>query len=561
MGRDSKRPGYVDPGLLVLEASEALKLPREQVETLVESLPSFRKEQIDRWLGRVTDKGRPQRKLHERALEKLPRLLESCPELLSPSSDESRSWCHRFEEESIPIVAPIVAGPKGRPPLSDPSSPFEYVPVPRPDGSVPSWSPDRRVLLYTVHDGNVIPESLGLEFGGENEDLLESFREDRDWGADLLAYSIAYALHLPGFFRVRVARNIVDFGRLPVVTQQRNTLSHLGRGAIHSPVSDRMNRDQFRQVLGIYDAISDSLERAIAFAMSGNESCMDHEFELDPAQLFGRSVIDSGLMLVGVHTYDESDRTSVQRPAASLIYRSESLATRGFLTPDLFDPLYPSELAEFTADRALVRRLGLVLERNYIPTAENYPYLLPDGGVELRFQAWAFFRYLQGRYVRDCKIKPDQQLEEMWEAIRNANSRSLRTIRTMAMLHRFARVEDPVELRASERLSNAYGKIVHWLKSDPSILKEYRFAPGRPSSLAVEVRKDRIARMQPDPRGGDIEFRLGRNSKGGRADRGAEIQRIGGTIAHGIREYLVKDRPTKQAVWESRRDDLVRGGL
>ena len=68
---------------------------------------------------------------------------------------------------------------------------------------------------------------------------------------------------------------------------------------------------------------------------------------------------------------------------------------------DIFDPIYPDVLADYTVDRVLVSRLSLNLEKEHIAVGNNYPYLLPEGAMEVRHQVWRFFDWLHKKFTLD----------------------------------------------------------------------------------------------------------------------------------------------------------------
>ena len=59
-------------------------------------------------------------------------------------------------------------------------------------------------------------------------------------------------------------------------------------------------------------------------------------------------------------------------------------------------------MAEFTVDQILRDRISLTLEKG-IPVAHNYPYLLPEGSIEVRHQVWRFFKWLQTHFEKDIQ--------------------------------------------------------------------------------------------------------------------------------------------------------------
>lgn len=509
------------------EEAGRLGLTRDEARRLVESHTAFDADVRRELLGSTN---RAAGNALTRALRTLERILRTEPALTALDEESLR------DRADQPVVVRELNDTRD---LTDPLAPFQFVPVPGREGGASG----KKVLVYTIHDGNLIPPSVAAELGGGD---LEGFVDDRDWGADLVAHSLAWALGLPGFYRVGVARNCLDFGRLPRVTQKHNTRTHAGRGAIHYPLADKLSRHAHAGLLGLYETISDGLEKAIWLTLNGDIGPARVADVLRQDEALGESAWShdacdaSGLVMLGIHTYDEAGPALERRPKVSLIYRPESLVSQGFLTPGLFDPLYPSRLAEFTADRMLIRRLGLVFEREQLPTADNHVYRLPDGSVELQSQAWLFFRYLQQEFHREQADSAPREFAELWAMLRNASSRRLETVRGMAVLHQHSPSDD------AERLGRQYESIQRWaeLERKPNgshlggtVVDRYRLSPLRPSSLAIEFRKDLVARGVPRPEA-HPDYDL------------PQIRRLSGALAQGLREYLAEDRPAKQARWK-----------
>lgn len=224
------------------------------------------------------------------------------------------------------------------------------------------------VVVDSIHGGDVVPErfaeALGQEAGGELlrcEAMQQSYRTEKDWGADQVAKMLSAKLGLIGFWRVRIARCLMDFGRFPGETTPG--ASHLNRFAINDPSVRFLAHDQKRELLsGFFDPISSQIE----------------------------ALLSDCRLKIAVHTYDRLNETGTERPLVSLIYRSQGYQTLNRMPYGVFDHIYPDHLGEFTVDRRLVARISLELEKRGVTVAYNHPYALPEGSVEVRSQVWFF---------------------------------------------------------------------------------------------------------------------------------------------------------------------------
>ncbi len=365
------------------------------------------------------------------------------------------------------------------------------------------------IVLDVIHDGDLIPEEFLVDASGapiDESKFLSHYVAERDWGASLVADALARHLGLPGFYRVELARVVMDFGRFPGITPK--DCDHLGRRAINYPFSDLLGYDQKRRILeSYYDPISASLEPAVARAQ----------------------------VKIAIHTYDSHNRSGTLRPPLSVLTRCVGYQNNGEMPLDVFDPLFPDLLGEFTSDRILRDRISLTLERAGISTAHNYPYLLPDGSVEVRSQVWNFFRLLRKTYEATFpETRKDAGHQRVWRMLLDTNLRSSDSEALRSYLHAFRRVipqREPAFVAARQ----AYERIAAFLARDESrFAREYRYSPSRPSALGVEVRKDLIYRFdrrgyptRPDPEGAD------------------QIARI---LARAIHTYFMHDRAERRAV-------------
>ncbi len=364
-----------------------------------------------------------------------------------------------------------------------------------------------RILIDVIHDGNWLPEEYLVDRDGgviTYRDIEEQYIVERDWGASLVAARIAAFLGLPSFARVKVARVLLDFGRFPGSTPRH--AEHLTRFAINYPFSKRLSYAQKKDLLErYYDGISDRYDE----------------------------LIEGKLIKIAVHTYDRYNDSGTERPPVSLLTRSLTYQTASELPAGLFDPLYPDVLAEFTADRVLRDRISLTLEKAKIPVAHNYPYLLPEGSLEVRYQVWNYFRFLRRRFeeAHPELVRGDGAdgagFEMVWKMLMDTNLRSSDSEALRSYLHMYRRpfAGQEAEFRAAAK---AYRKIRDFAEHNRrDLLDAYRFSPERPSSLGLEVRKDIVCELAHDGR--PVQ------------PRWEQLDRVASTIARAISVYLRED--------------------
>ncbi|MCA9705946.1 MAG: N-formylglutamate amidohydrolase [Myxococcales bacterium] len=250
--------------------------------------------------------------------------------------------------------------------------PFEIVPVEPFEDGVPEVY-RRRIFIHTVHDGDRIPARFRYDAQGNPtvapEVLERAHVQERDWGANLVAKSLAQHLGLPSYGRVRIARVLLDVNRFPGTTPP-NTTAPLERLSINPPFCDALGHAQKMDLLELYDAVSDAYE--------------DH--------------VRDKLIIIGVHTYDEHNPSRTSRPHLSLINLPAGYQREARMPYGVFDPIYPDVLGESTCSRILRDRISLNLERTGFRVTSNHPYALPEGGIEVRSQVWFFFSYVQRRF-------------------------------------------------------------------------------------------------------------------------------------------------------------------
>ena len=320
-----------------------------------------------------------------------------------------------------------------------------------------------RISIDVIHDGVYIPPNLFVDKEDKSisEELIqENFIVERDWGANLVAARLAQKLGLGEFCTVETARCLLDFGRFPGSTREGAT--HLGGFAINQPFSSRLGLSQKRALLrNHYDMISDVLG----------------------AHLQGK------LLKIAVHTYDRYNHSGTERPEVSLVTRSEGYQKDNQLPFGVFDPLFPHSIGEFTVDRILRDRISLTLEKNRIPVAHNYPYLLPDGSVEVRHQVWSFFAWLRNKFstIHPSSMK-DEAFIRVWDMLLDTNLRSAQASAIRSILHMYRNPPRGTEL-FYDNIVQAYMSIKSFIK-DKNIIDEYKNSATRAMSFGIEVRKD-----------------------------------------------------------------------
>jgi len=347
---------------------------------------------------------------------------------------------------------------------TDQRPPIELIEV----AETKSGPPELRHLIVvdTVHDGAAIPRRL-LESPRvaplvADGTLWRHYVRERDWGANMVAEHLAHLLGLGGYYRVNTARVVTDFNRLPG-SSPPGTKS-FDRLAISEPLSMYLNHQEKRYVLEqYYDAISDGMERALAGKM----------------------------IKIAIHTYDEHNPTATRRPDVSLVTRSQSYQLSSRLPYGLFDPLFPDVLVESSCDTILRDRIGLTLEKAGINVEHNYPYLLPDGSIEMRCQPWLFFRHVKQQFERR---RPESRSSAafglVWEMLFNTNLRRGDGEALYGYLHRFRPAPVGREEEFAAALA-AYQTISTFVEETRDrLLEQYRQPGVRVSALGVEIRKN-----------------------------------------------------------------------
>lgn len=356
----------------------------------------------------------------------------------------------------------------------EPRAPLEFCPV-EPGPPVLPEAYRKRVLIDVVHDGNVIPPGFLVDRDGAPipvEAYADRFIQERDWGAKLVAAAIARRLGMDGYYSVSLARVLMDFGRFPGSTQ--GVVGHLRRSAINHPFSEFLGHHQCRDLLETwYDGISSAFDGRVR----------------------GR------LIKLAIHTFDPTNHNGTQRPKVSLISRVDGFDHDSGVTHTAFDPMYPHVLGEFTAHRVLRNRIGLTLERLGLGVGYDYPYLLPEGSLEVRAQVWTFFDWVGRRFTQahpETLTLP--AYHRVWEMLLDTNLRNTESAALRAYLHRYRRAPPGQEGRFAES-RDAYEHVWEFVRQDDyARVQEFRFSPERPSFLGIEVRKDLVCEFDADGR-------------------------------------------------------------
>lgn len=387
--------------------------------------------------------------------------------------------------------------------------PCELISV-KPDDSTTGCPPAIKGMINVdvIHDGQWIPRAYSVTDRIDPETLNQAFIKERDWGAELVAKSLASALHIPNYFRVNTARVLLDFGRFPGVSP--TAASHMERRAINAPFSTLLDHDQKHALLlEHYDEISRQLEDALITTK----------------------------LKIGIHTYDKRNPSATRRPEVSIITRPFGHQHLEANPTPAFDPLCPFDIVECTADRLLRARLGLELERAGLHAADNFPYTLPEGSVELRAQVWFYFQHIRQAYTRSERIKglgiSNDAQDLVWDMLLDTNRRSAQSDALRSFLHAF---RTPPRERAklyfeARRLYQDLRVFV--AQNKERLLSEFDFDQGRPSTILVEVRKDLVWHFE---NGMPV------------APNAENAQRIGRTLANAMIKYLNRDVVERDSV-------------
>ncbi len=361
---------------------------------------------------------------------------------------------------------------------------------------------DDQALVFTIHDGDQLPRHL---FGERTEEVLAlpetqaAFLHERDWGANLVARHLASEIGSSSYARVNLARVAMDFGRFPGTSSVGE--EYLRRHALFPPLEHHLSEETRYEILRrYYDGAAQAFARYIA-----------------------------GLCVtVSVHTYDPLNLTGTRRPQVSLVARSLEYQQTSTMPPYIFDPLFPPELCEATCERLMTYQALADLERGGWYTALNYPYIMPEGSVEIRAQVWHFFRYLRREFTGAFPETRDLPgYIRVWQLLFDVIRRSADAERLRGYLHRYREVPRGAEKLFAEA-RHAYAEVGRFLSSNRDLLLDgYRFSGDRLSCLGIEVRKDLLC---------DVDRARGRVRP--RADAEDNARRIAACIAPAVRSYL-----------------------
>jgi hypothetical protein len=358
--------------------------------------------------------------------------------------------------------------------------PCEWVPVdPDSDGD-PCVSARRgEILVDAMGDGDTVPADF-LSYAPPDhwEPLLAAYARSRTWGAAMVAGHLGAALHAPAFFRVNTARVLLDFDRLPGVSA--STVAPSRRCAIHAPFDAWMTAIQHRDLLDHhYDAIAQHFDNRLK----------------------------SSRVVLSIRTSEERDAQGRRRPPVALASRCHvpSLPPgRAFAEPS-GDPLFPAELLESTADRALRAHIAEVFEDAGYHVVENYPHLLPEGCLPARIVAKYFFWRVRSAFER---LHPDPtpgDLESpralVWRMLADAEHRSGDGELLRGYLHRLQR-PPAASARAFAAARTEYRALCDFVDAHrDDLIEGMRRGPDRVSVLVVEIRKDLVWRSVDGPFG------------------------------------------------------------
>jgi len=375
------------------------------------------------------------------------------------------------------------------------------------------------IMIYSIHGGDVIPEvyyrGLGRvhrEYTVPGGDLERLFALEKDWGANQVAASLARHLDTGGYWRVNIARVLMDFGRFPGIT--RTGSKHLDRYAINYPFSHALDFKRKRLVLeNCYDSVSDVFERET------------------PGKI----------IKLGIHSYDyhnplpHPSRRGTIRPEVSLIYRSASFQKYKHMPYGQFDPLYPDRLGEFTANRRLTSRISLMLEKAGVPVSTNFPYYLPDGSVEVRSQVWSFFNYLKKLFGDEHPhTREDPAYMKVWDMLLDTNLRRTDSESLRSFLHMYRNAPRGL-INLFKAAQHAYEHIGSFVEErNGKLISYFRDGVTPCSAIALEVRKDLIWSFHDD--------RTWHPKYGPDGLRTENVELLSKLLAESIKTYMEKDR-------------------
>jgi hypothetical protein len=296
----------------------------------------------------------------------------------------------------------------------------------------------------------------------------------------------------------------MDFNRFPGSTPPGHD-DPLARLAINHPFADTLSHLQKMLLLErYYDKISD---------------------------FFEQHLLDGKLILLAIHSYDETNPSRTRRPDLSLLSSMAHYQRHSRMPYGVFDPLYPDVLGESTCSPILRDRLALNLERTGFRVQHNHPYPLPEGCLEVRAQVWYFFRHLRHRFEAECpETREDDAFRLVWLMLLNTNLRLGEAEALRGYLHRYRKAARD-ELARLSRAERAYERVRAFTERS-TVLDDFRNSPERPSSIGLEVRKDLVCSFDPDT-GRPLPLT---------PQQDAKATLIGNVVAGAIRTYFDTDR-------------------
>ena len=358
-----------------------------------------------------------------------------------------------------------------------------------------------RVMVDVIHDGWVVPAEFLVDGSGHmipSEAFHDQYVEERDWGACMIAASLTKELGLANYTRINIARVLMDFGRFPGSTGLR--ARHLERFALNYPFSELLgHRLKRRLLVDYYDAISRRMDE----------------------------LVRSTRVKIALHTYDTHNENGTLRPQVSLV--TSALGEHTEEVPlRVFDPLYPAKLGEFSCNRVLRDRISLTLEKSSIPVAHNYPYRLPEGGIEVRAQVWSYFTHIKQHFEHAYPDTRDEPaFEAVWRMLLDTNLRSTDSAALRSYLHLYRRAPEG-KRRLFKGASQAYTRIRKFVGANhEEMVENYIMSEERLSCLGIEVRKDLV--YEYDERGVPV------------APRWDNVEHIGKLVARAVRTFLHED--------------------
>lgn len=413
----------------------------------------------------------------------------------------------------FPLLGPSLPA---RPDL-DPGPTYDVVSVqPDPNGlPLPDASGDP-IVVDAIHDGNGIPAEFLSHAPDDPWHILQkAYAAQRDWGASLLAGALASALHLRGFFRVNTARVLMDFGRFPGVTPA--WADGAEPCAIRAPFDHWLTHAQQRSLLDRhYDVLAGAMARAV----------------------------DGRRVKVAIHTFDGQEARNRTRSPVGLVTKVMRFSSNepgpGSHPLGPFDPLFPSELFDCTADRLLRARLTLTLEEHGWSVDPGDPEPMSLGSVEARTLVRRYFKRLQGLFEEHHPVTDSARAEaraRVWAMLTDTGLRSADAALLRSVIHQLR--QPPAEHRTPCELAfREYGLIrEHLLDHLDDWMEQMRAPADRTHVLAVHVRQDLLWNRVDGPFG---------------SPRHEGARDLGRILAKGIRCWFTEDRPEVMASFNRR---------